>query len=85
MSSFKLYMGGFRDIQGIVIAEDKKEAEAKLYEKLSLGSLPCELEEIETYGYEIVEKKIAPLEAVFKNQYGKTEAAKLNKMTNPKK
>jgi hypothetical protein len=56
-------MGGFRGIQGVVIAEDKEEAKAKLYESLSLGSLPCELEEVETYGYEIVERKIVPLEA----------------------
>ena len=62
MSNFKLYKGGFRDIQGVVIAKDKEEAEAKLYEELNLGSLPCELEEIETYGYEIVERKIVPLE-----------------------
>ena len=63
MSNFKLYMGGFRGIQGVVIAEDKEEAEVKLYEKLSLGSLPCELEEVELPGYEIVERKKAPLEA----------------------
>lgn len=63
MLIFKLYMGGFRHIQGVVIAKDKAEAEALLYDKLNLGSLPCELEEIELYGYEIVEKKIAPLEA----------------------
>ena len=63
MSNFKLYMGGFRDIQGIVIAENEAEAVGKLYEKLNLGSLPCELEEIELSGYEIVEKKIAQLEA----------------------
>jgi hypothetical protein len=63
MSNFKLYMGGFRNIQGVVIAEDKEEAEAKLYDRLSLGSLPCELEEVETYGYEIVERRIVPLEA----------------------
>lgn len=63
MSNFKLYKGGFRDIQGVVIAEGKEEAEAKLYKELNLGSLPCELKEIELSGYEIVEKKIVPLEA----------------------
>jgi len=57
MSSFKLYMGGFRQIQGVVIAESKEEAEAKLYEKLSLGSLPCELEEIELPDHVIVLKE----------------------------
>jgi len=60
MSNFKLYMGGFRHIQGVVIAESKEEAEAKLYEKLNLGSLPCELEEIELPDYEIVLKGKAP-------------------------
>jgi len=57
MSNFKLYMGGFRGIQGVVIAEDKKGAEKLLYEKLNLGSLPCELEEIETPGYMIVKPR----------------------------
>lgn len=56
MSNFKLYKGGFRDIQGVVIAEDKEEAEAMLYEKLSLGSLPCELEEIELPDHIIVSR-----------------------------
>ena len=63
MSNFKLYMGGFRGVQGVVIAVGKEEASAKLYEKLGLGSLPCELEEVELPGYEIVERKKAPLEA----------------------
>lgn len=63
MSNYKLYMGGYRGIQGVVIAESKEEAEVKLHNELNLGSLPCELEEIETYGYEIVERKIVPLEA----------------------
>lgn len=60
MSNFKLYMGGFRHIQGVVIAEDKEEAEAKLYKDLNLGSLPCELEEIELPDYEIVLRGTAP-------------------------
>ena len=63
MSNYKLYMGGYRGIQGVVIAESKEEAEAELYDRLNLGSLPCELEEIETYGYEIVERQIIPLGA----------------------
>ena len=62
MSNYKIYMGGFRGIQGVVIAESKEEAEARLYEKLGLGSLPCELEEVELPGYKIVERKIVPLE-----------------------
>ena len=40
MSNFKLYMGGYRHIQAVVVAESKEEAEAKLYKDLNLGSLP---------------------------------------------
>ena len=54
MSNYKLYMGGFRHIQGTVIAESEEEATVKLYEKLNLGSLPCELEEIELPDHKIV-------------------------------
>jgi len=57
MSNYKLYMGGYRGIQGVVIAEGKKEAEARLYEKLGLGSLPCEVTEVETPGYIIIKPK----------------------------
>ena len=77
MSNFKLYMGGFRGVQGVVIAESKEEAEKLLYEKLSLGSLPCELKEIETYGYEIVLRQIVPLDA--------PKSVILTKKTKPKK
>ena len=69
MSNFKLYKGGFRDIQGVVIAEDKEEAEVKLYEKLSLGSLPCELEEVELPGYIIVSRND---QERMNKQYGKS-------------
>ena len=68
MSNYKLYMGGFRGIQGVVIAVDPAEAEVKLYEKLSLGSLPCELEEIELPDYIIVSRN--DQERMIK-QYGK--------------
>jgi len=71
MSNFKLYMGGFRGIQGVVIAESKEEAEAKLYEKLSLGSLPCELKEIELPDHIIVSRN--DQERMIK-QYGNNSA-----------
>ena len=54
MSNYKLYMGGYRGIQGVVIAVGEGEAEKLLHEKLNLGSLPCELEEIELPNHEIV-------------------------------
>ena len=71
MSNYKLYMGGFRGIQGVVIAVDPAEAEVKLYEKLSLGSLPCELEEVELPGYIIVSRN--DQERMIK-QYGNNSA-----------
>lgn len=60
MSNFKLYKGGFRDIQGVVVAVDEEEAEVKLYKELNLGSLPCELEEIMLPDYEIALRDTAP-------------------------
>ena len=64
MSNYKLYMGGFRGVQGVVIAESKEEAEKLLYKKLNLGSLPCELEEIELPDHEIVLRGTAPKTAI---------------------
>ena len=69
MSNYKLYMGGYRGIQGVVIAVDPAEAEVKLYEKLSLGSLPCELEEIELPDYIIVSRND---QERMNKQYGKS-------------
>lgn len=54
--SYKLYMGGYRYLQGVVIAKDREEAEVKLREKLNLGSLPCEFEEVELNDHAIVLK-----------------------------
>ena len=51
-------MGGFRHIQGVVIAESKKEAEVKLYKELNLGSLPCEVKEVDLPDHQIILKTI---------------------------
>lgn len=55
--SYKLYMGGYRDIVGVTIAKNEAEAEVKLREELRLNSLPCEAKEVDLGEFAIVEKK----------------------------
>lgn len=55
--SYKLYIGGYRHIQGVTVAKDDAEAERKLREELRLGSLPCEFSEVKLGEHAIVLKE----------------------------
>jgi L-lactate utilization protein LutB len=62
--SYKLYIGGYRHIQGVTVAKDDTEAEVKLREELRLGSLPCEFSEVDLGEYAIVLKDEQPKKEV---------------------
>lgn len=60
---YKLYMGGYKHINKVVVAKDMEEAISKLHKELNLGSLPCEAEEVELPDHVIVSKDMANAKA----------------------
>lgn len=59
MSKSKLYYGGFADIKGFTVAEDKEEAINKLRKQLHLYSLPCDAEEVIIPNYTITLNEVS--------------------------
>ena len=53
MSNSKLYYGGYVDIKGFTVADNKEEAISNLRKELRLFSLPCEAEELVIPNYTI--------------------------------